>query len=312
MALAVTIIAILPMMIKRSEHPDNIPALYFYGDTGTLVVAPDRSLRQALEQVKRIIAVCGNHPVFVISPWLRYAKCPCCSELTHVTNFGDADFIATLLADLTKLRYHIWKVLHPVKITDGFELICGSNYTRENVEHAISTGWSTDPVHPNKHVYAKTALHLLEKIAPVLEKASSSVNPGSHPPGRKRTWSDSNRSDGGAASGSQRFGGGAGSGGSYDGGGYGGGGGYPTPRSQTWKDRRDSSSRGGGGGQMFLDHQSGMTDGGGYYGEHGRDRQSRERYPHWEGRNSGSRYGGGYAHGYGGGSGGRGGRGCRN
>jgi hypothetical protein len=262
--------------------------------------------------VKRIIAVCGNHPVFVISPWLRYAKCPCCSELTHVTNFGDADFIATLLADLTKLRYHIWKVLHPVKITDGFELICGSNYTRENVEHAISTGWSTDPVHPNKHVYAKTALHLLEKIAPVLEKASSSVNPGSHPPGRKRTWSDSNRSDGGAASGSQRFGGGAGSGGSYDGGGYGGGGGYPTPRSQTWKDRRDSSSRGGGGGQMFLDHQSGMTDGGGYYGEHGRDRQSRERYPHWEGRNSGSRYGGGYAHGYGGGSGGRGGRGCRN
>jgi hypothetical protein len=35
MALAVTIIAILPMMVKRSEHTDNIPALYFYGGSGT-------------------------------------------------------------------------------------------------------------------------------------------------------------------------------------------------------------------------------------------------------------------------------------
>ncbi len=133
-----------------------------YHVKGALIVAPDRSLRQALEQKKRIIAACGNHPVFVISPWLRYARCPCCSELTHVTNFGDADFIATLLADLTKLRYHIRKELHPVRIIDGFELICGNNYTREKVEHAISTGWSSDPVHPSKHVYAKTALHLLE------------------------------------------------------------------------------------------------------------------------------------------------------
>jgi uncharacterized membrane protein YgcG len=204
-----------------------------YHIKGALVVAPDRSIRQALEQEKRIIAVCGNHPVFVISPWLRYARCPCCSELTHVTNFSDADFIPTLLADLTKLRYHIRKMLHPVKIIDGFELICGNNYTKEKVEHAINTGWTTDPVHPSKHVYAKTALHLLEKIAPGPEKASTSANPAAHPPGRKRTWSDSNRSDGGATSGTQRYGGGGGNSGAYGAGGYGGGGGYPTPRSQT-------------------------------------------------------------------------------
>ncbi len=86
------------------------------------------------------------------------------------TNFGDADFLSTLLADLTKLRYHIRKVLHPDKIIDGFELIWGNNYTIEKVENAISSGWSTDPVHPSKHVYAKTALHLLEKIAPAPEK----------------------------------------------------------------------------------------------------------------------------------------------
>jgi hypothetical protein len=226
------------------------------------------------------------------------------------------------LADLTKLRYHIRKELHPVRIIDGFELICGNNYTREKVEQAISSGWSSDPVHPSKHVYAKTALHLLEKIAPALEKAATTVNPGSLPPGRKRTWSDSNRSEGGASGSSQRFGGEAGNGSGYGGSGYGGGGGYPTPRSQTWRDRRDSGSRGGfgggGGGQRHFEQHSRTADGGGYYGvnehEHGRDRQSRDRYQHWEDRSGGGGgggYGGGYATGYGGGAGGRGGRGGR-
>ncbi len=55
-----------------------------------------------------------------------------------------------------------------------------------------------------------------------------------------------------------------------------------------------------------------MSEGGGYYAEHGRDRQSRERQAPWEGRNSGSGYGGGYGVGHGGGHGGRGGRGRRN
>jgi hypothetical protein len=297
-----------------------------YHVKGALVVAPDRSIRQALEQEKRIIAVCGKHPVFVISPWLRYARCPCCSELTHVTNFSDADFIPTLLADLTKLRYHIRKMLHPVKIIDGFELICGNNYTKEKVEHAINTGWTTDPVHPSKHVYAKTALHLLEKIAPGPEKTSTSVSPAAHPPGRKRTWSDSNRSDAGATSGTQRYGGGSGNSGGYGVGGYGGGGGYPTPRSQTWKERRDSGSRGGGGAgggsnQRVYDQQARMSDGGGFYVEHGRDRRGREWNAPWEGRNysgggGGGRggYGGGYGAGYSGDHGGRGGggRGRRN
>jgi hypothetical protein len=38
--------------------------------------------------------------------------------------------------------------------------------------------------------------------------------------------------------------------------------------------------RGGGGGQQFFEHQSRLSDSGGYYADHGRDRQSRERQPH--------------------------------
>jgi hypothetical protein len=35
MTLAVTMIAILPILVERTKKPDNIPALYFYGDAGT-------------------------------------------------------------------------------------------------------------------------------------------------------------------------------------------------------------------------------------------------------------------------------------
>jgi hypothetical protein len=120
----------------------------------------------------------------------------------------------------------------------------------------LSFRWSMDPVHPSKHIYAKTALHLLEKIAPAPDKTPKNVNPGSQPPGRKRTGSDSNRSDSGTSSGTQRFGGGSGSGGGHGGGSLGSGGGYPTPRSQHWKERRDSEPRGGGGGQRYFDRHS--------------------------------------------------------
>jgi len=35
MTLAVTMIAILPMVAKRTKNPDNLPGLYFYGGAGT-------------------------------------------------------------------------------------------------------------------------------------------------------------------------------------------------------------------------------------------------------------------------------------
>ncbi len=122
----------------------------------------------------------------------------------------------------------------------------------------------------------------------------------------------------------QRYDGGSGNSGGYGVGGYGGGGGYPTPRSQTWKERRDSGSWGGGGAgggsnQRVYDQQARMSEGGGFHVEHGRDRRGREWNAPWEGRNysgGGGRggYGGGYGAGYSGDHGGRGGggRGRRN
>jgi hypothetical protein len=45
------------------------------------------------------------------------------------------------------------------------ELICGNSYSLEKAEQVINGGWALDPVHPTKHIYAKTALNLMEKVA---------------------------------------------------------------------------------------------------------------------------------------------------
>jgi hypothetical protein len=51
---------------------------------GALVVAPDRVIKHVFEQKKRLIQACGTHPVYIIPPWPRFVRSPCCSELEHI------------------------------------------------------------------------------------------------------------------------------------------------------------------------------------------------------------------------------------
>jgi hypothetical protein len=45
---------------------------------GALVVAPEKAMKYFLEQLKRIMLECGSHPVFVLTPWPRFVRQPCC------------------------------------------------------------------------------------------------------------------------------------------------------------------------------------------------------------------------------------------
>jgi hypothetical protein len=75
-------------------------------------------------------------------------------------------------------------------VIESMELICGNSYSLEKAEQVISGGWALDPVRPTKHIYAKTALNLMEKVA---NKRNSLSSPQMQ--NRKRTWSVSNRSE---------------------------------------------------------------------------------------------------------------------
>jgi hypothetical protein len=174
-----------------------------YHVNGALVVAPDRALQFAVDQLCRIIRELGDYPIFIISPVTRYVSMPCCDAPEHVTNARDPDFLGTLISDLTKLKHSLRKRLSPAVVLDGIELICGSGCGRDRVEQTLMSGWASDPVHPNAHIYAKMALNIMEKVAPNPSK------PGQPDGQQKRKRSESESVAGsGSASGSGNRGGG--------------------------------------------------------------------------------------------------------
>ncbi len=60
----------------------------------------------------------------------------------------------------------------------------------ERKEQTTKAGWTSDPVPPNGHIYAKMALNLIEKIAP-----ATAVPAAADTSNRKRSWSASNRDE---------------------------------------------------------------------------------------------------------------------
>ena len=160
-----------------------------YHVPGALVVAPERAMQYATSQLRRAIAECGEFPVFVITPWARYASQPCCIDPGHVSNFQDPDFLPDLLRDLNKQKFELRKSLAPATVLDGIQLVCGDNCSMEKKVQTMRAGWASDPVHPNGHIYAKMALNLIEKVA------GSSGPTAAAPGSRKRSWSSSNRDE---------------------------------------------------------------------------------------------------------------------
>jgi hypothetical protein len=231
---------------------------------GELVVAPEPALSHVHTQLKRATDACERHPVFNVTPWPRFARTPCCSDAGHVTNFNNADFLATILGDLNKHKAALRRVLPAATIIDGLELISGPSYNTEKAATVISSGWAFDPVHTSRHVFAKMALILLEKVAP--QNMDGGQSGQQKIDSRKRTWSSSNPGGGGGSgfSGAATHRGGNNSTGSMS------SGGRQTARSQQWKEGacRDS----------FRSTHSGSSDGGGNYDPRYSDGRSAREY----------------------------------
>jgi hypothetical protein len=164
-----------------------------YHVKGALVVAPERAMQYATDQLKRVVDEFEDFDLFIISPVTRYNASPCCTSYEHVTNFGDPDFLSTIIYDLTKLKFQLRKKLQPAVVIDGIELVCGTGCGREKVEQTLRAGWVLDPVHPTGHIYAKMALNLIEKVA----------NPTGKQDSRKRKRSEDSASGSGSQPGSQ-------------------------------------------------------------------------------------------------------------
>jgi hypothetical protein len=201
-----------------------------YHAVGDLVVAPEQSIGFALEQLKRILEVCGDHPINILCPLPRYFTFPCCRDVTHMLNSGKPDFFLTLQRGLWRLGASIKSMLQGPVLVDTMELVCGQNYTEQQAETICRAGWAVDAVHPTAHTFAKMALNLMEKITPgirgreqarplqpaplaSLNQAAATTSPGrkrarSETPGppsrsedrsteRSRKWPDTGAEEGG-------------------------------------------------------------------------------------------------------------------
>jgi hypothetical protein len=124
-----------------------VPGDKGYHVNGALVVAPERALQLSVDQLKRIVDEFAELDIFIISPVTRYVANPSCTNTNHVTNFGDPDFLSSIISDLTKLKFQLRKKLQPAVIIDGIELACGVGCGREKVEQTLRAGWALDPVH---------------------------------------------------------------------------------------------------------------------------------------------------------------------
>jgi hypothetical protein len=90
-------------------------------------------------------------------------------------------FLPSILSDLTKFKFPAEKSRQP-----RLKLICGNGYNHEKVAQTVTSGWAADQAgtsQPNEHIYAKTALNLVEKMA--ISKPSGSGLPQN----MKRIWS---------------------------------------------------------------------------------------------------------------------------
>jgi hypothetical protein len=228
-----------------------VPGDKGYHVNGALVVAPERALQLSLDQLKRIVEEFPDYDFFIISPVTRYVANPCCTNTSHVTNFGDPDFLSSIISDLTKLKFQLRKKLQPAVILDGIELACGAGCGREKVEQTLRAGWALDPVHPTSHVYAKMALNLIEKVAA----------PASKPDSRKRKRSDESGSGTGSHGGAPA----------------------PLPRSNRQSDFQRDLSRDRSSGAGYNPHQSGSGYGSGY-GDYRQSHSSRGNFNPSRGR----------------------------
>jgi len=165
-----------------------------YHINGSLVVAPDFFIRNQIDLLKRLVALCEGHMVIILCPVPRYVTFRCCDDQNHCTNYDDPSYLATLLLDLSRIRESLTKGIPSAMIMDTLEVIIGKgekNFAAK--EEAINAGWSQDPVHANLHTYFKLASNTIQLI----EEASKTDSNG----GKRQRSNSSADSQSGSGSG---------------------------------------------------------------------------------------------------------------
>jgi hypothetical protein len=245
---------------------------------GEIIVAHEITMAVAVANLKRILAVCGDRKVFIITPLLRYINDTCCGDAGHCTHKLIPDSATKLFLDLGRLHRFIESRLSSFPLCEVIpagNLLAAKHGASASEVLAAYSGWGA--VHGSGAAYTRMALTLVDKVL-----SGNFKKPLPPPPmadgGGKRKRSESGSSSGShrsAPSSSRHSGGdllpGFSRGGSRGGGRSGGRGSFPAhfgkPGGKSGYDSRydkqDSRHTGGG-----RSGGSGSGRGGGYDGRY--------------------------------------------
>jgi hypothetical protein len=175
---------------------------------GELIVAHEITMAAAVANLKRILAVCGDRQVYIITPLLRYINEACCRIASHCTHRGVPDSATKLLMDLSRLHRFIESRLSSFpkcEVIPAGDLLAAKHGASAAEVLSAYSGWGA--VHGTVAAYTRMALTLVDKVLTgafkkPLPPPQSMDNSGK----RKRSESGSSSSSGnyGTSAGSSR------------------------------------------------------------------------------------------------------------
>ncbi len=114
-----------------------------YHVMGELIVAHEITMVAAVANLKRILAVCGDRQVFIITPLLRFVNFACCDEAAHCTHRLVLDSALKLYMNLVRLHKFIEGRLSSFPL---YEVIPVGDFSPPSTGPALPKSWPPTPV----------------------------------------------------------------------------------------------------------------------------------------------------------------------
>jgi len=135
-----------------------------------LAITPRILLRLTYAALDKIVKLCGERRIYILTPLPRYILVPCCDDDRHCVNLVVKDDISRqgvfdimdeldLIGKAVSIKFASCTVLNT-----GDLLARKTGATRHEVLDAMIAHWMSDPVHGTKAGYSKLAMKLAERV----------------------------------------------------------------------------------------------------------------------------------------------------
>ncbi len=170
--------------ITRSEEDGLFHVL------GDLAVTPFSLLRNSLQELDRLIAVCGKRHILILGALPRFFLKTCCDNLSHCANISRHDETQVeagkkFMQDLEDLNSQLAARLQFIFTS---EVISGKNRCSiGDLADCLFTCWRSDTVHGDRSAYMKIAVGILDFLSPPPRNTANDSGPAQ----QKRSRDDS-------------------------------------------------------------------------------------------------------------------------